>query len=192
MNWQKCRLQAGGHGDGATEKQEEDTFMEAIVAVYSDWGIGAGGAQPVALAADRKFFRQTTQGAWVIVGRKTLADFPGGRPLPKRVNLVLTRGDMELPGAVVVHSPQEAAEKAKDAERVFVIGGASVYRQMLPCCDKVHVTKVGACPQSDVFFPNLDESPEWVCTDPGEEQTEDGISYRFCTYEKVKGDSHGR
>ena len=74
-------------------------MIEAIVAVYSDWGIGANGSQPVSLSADRKFFRQTTTGAWVIVGRKTLADFPGGRPLPKRVNLVLTRSNPEIPGA---------------------------------------------------------------------------------------------
>lgn len=67
--------------------------MDAIVAVYEDWGIGAEGTQPVALSADRRYFREKTQNAWVIVGRKTLGDFPGGRPLPNRVNLVLTRGN---------------------------------------------------------------------------------------------------
>lgn len=166
-------------------------MIEAIVAVYSDWGIGANGSQPVSLSADRKFFRQTTTGAWVIVGRKTLADFPGGQPLPKRVNLVLTRSDPEIPGALVVHSPQEALEKARDAERVFVIGGASVYRQMLPYCERVYVTKVGVCPQSDVFFPNLDESPDWVCTDPGQASMEGDIPYRFCTYERVNRETGG-
>lgn len=160
--------------------------MEAIVAVYSDWGIGADGTQPVALNADRKFFRESTTGACVIVGRRTLADFPGGKPLPKRVNLVLTTQNLDIPGAVVVHSPQEAAEVAKAHGRAMVIGGASVYRQMMPYCDRVIVTKVGAQPKSDVFFPNLDESPEWVCTDPGEEGWEDGISYRFCVYQRVK------
>ena len=66
--------------------------MELIVAVYDDWGIGCCGTQPVALSADRKFFREQTRGAMVIVGRKTLGDFPGGKPLPNRVNVVLSRG----------------------------------------------------------------------------------------------------
>ena len=82
--------------------------MELIVAVYDDWGIGKDGTQPIALSADRKFFRETTKGAMVIVGRKTLADFPGGRPLPNRVNVVMTRQDVELPDVVICHSPEEA------------------------------------------------------------------------------------
>ena len=160
-------------------------MIEAIVAVYSDWGIGANGSQPVSLSADRKFFRQTTTGAWVIVGRKTLADFPGGQPLPKRVNLVLTRSNPEIPGALVVHSPQEALEKARDAERVFVIGGASVYRQMLPYCKRVYVTKVGVCPQSDVFFLNLDESPDWELESVLQSGEEAGIRYEMCLYRRI-------
>ena len=160
--------------------------MEAIVAVYSDWGIGAGGTQPIALDADRKFFRRMTKDACVIVGRRTLADFPNGKPLPNRVNLVLTSQDVQIPGATVVHSPREAAEVAGGYDRAMVIGGASVYRQMLPCCDRVIVTKLGICPESDVFFPNLDEDPQWVCTDPGEEAWENGVPYRFCVYERVK------
>ena len=82
--------------------------MELIVAVYDDWGIGKDGTQPVALSADRKFFRETTKGATVIVGRKTLADFPGGRPLPNRVNVVLTRQKTEIEGVVLCNSPEEA------------------------------------------------------------------------------------
>lgn len=156
--------------------------MDAIVAVYEDWGIGADGTQPVTLAADRKYFRRQTSGACVIVGRRTLADFPGGRPLPNRVNLVLSRRDLEIPGATVVHSPLEAAKLAQG--RTFVIGGAAVYRAMLPLCRRVYVTKVGACPESDVFFPNLDQSPDWVCTEPGEPEWEDGVSFRFCVYER--------
>lgn len=157
--------------------------MEAIVAVYSDWGIGAGGTQPIALSADRKYFREMTRGACVIVGRRTLADFPGGKPLPQRVNLILTTRELEIPGAVVVHSPAEAARKARG--RTMVIGGASVYRQMLAWCDTAYVTKVGACPKSDVFFHNLDEDPAWQCVDPGQEAWEDGVSYRFCVYKRV-------
>lgn len=156
--------------------------MDAIVAVYQDWGIGAGGTQPVALSADRRFFREKTRNAWVIVGRKTLADFPGGRPLPNRVNLVLTREASEIPGAQVVHSPEEALQAASGQEPVFVIGGASVYQAMLPFCSRVYVTHVGACPVSDVFFPDLDTDPDWVCTDMGPLCWEGETSYRFCVY----------
>ncbi len=156
--------------------------MDAIVAVYEDWGIGAEGTQPVALSADRRYFREKTRNAWVIVGRKTLEDFPGGRPLPNRVNLVLTRGNPEIPGARIVHSPEEALAAAAGREAVFVIGGASVYRAMLPFCTRIYVTRVGACPSSDVFFPNLDQDPDWICTDAGPLCWEGGISYRFCVY----------
>ena len=103
--------------------------MDAIVAVYQDWGIGAEGTQPVALSADRRYFREKTRNAWVIVGRNTLADFPGGRPLPNRVNLVLTRGTWEIPGAQVVHSPEEALQAADGGTPVKVLHGC---RQLVP------------------------------------------------------------
>ena len=106
--------------------------MELIVAVYDDWGIGKDGTQPVALSADRKFFRTTTKGAMVIVGRRTIEDFPGQQPLPGRVNVAMTRQNVEIPGFTVAHSPEEAMELAKTAEKAFVIGGGSVYKQMLP------------------------------------------------------------
>ena len=104
--------------------------MELIVAVYDDWGIGRDGTQPVALSADRKFFRQMTKDAMVIAGRRTIADFPGGKPLPGRVNVALTRQNIDIPGFTVVKSTEEAAELAKTAERAMVIGGGSIYRQL--------------------------------------------------------------
>lgn len=159
--------------------------MELIVAVYDDWGIGKDGTQPVALSADRKFFRQTTRGATVIVGRKTLADFPGGQPLPNRVNVVLTRQDVQIPGVVICHSPEEAESFARGAERVMVIGGGSVYKQMLPMCDTAYVTKVHACPESDTFFPNLDADPQWTLAEVLQSGEEDGIRYEMCLYRRV-------
>ena len=158
--------------------------MEAIVAVYSDWGIGDGGTQPVVLHADRAHFRTHTAGAAVIVGRKTMEDFPGGRPLKGRHNIVLTRQDLEIPGAEVVHTPAQAREAAERRGRCFVIGGASVYRQLLPRIGRVYVTKLEICPESDSFFPDLDADPAWICTEEGERREEDGIGYRFCTYER--------
>ena len=158
--------------------------MELIVAVYDDWGIGRDGTQPVALSADRKFFRETTKGAMVIVGRKTLSDFPGGRPLPNRVNVVLTRQGCQMEGVEVCHSPEEAAELAKTAQRAMVIGGGSIYRQMLPLCNTAYVTKVHATPVSDTFFPNLDEDPQWELAQVLQSGEEDGIAYEMCLYRR--------
>jgi len=159
--------------------------MELIVAVYDDWGIGKDGTQPVALSADRKFFRETTKGAMVIVGRKTLADFPGGRPLPNRVNVVMTRQDADIPDVVICHSPEEAVELAKTADRAMVIGGGSIYKQMLPYCDTAYVTKVHTCPESDTFFPNLDADPQWKQVEVLQSGEEDGIAYEMCLYKKA-------
>ena len=159
--------------------------MELIVAVYDDWGIGKDGTQPIALSADRKFFRENTRGAMVIAGRKTVGDFPGGKPLPGRVNVVLTRSAQEIPGFTVCHSPEEAVQLAKTAERATVIGGGSVYRQMLPMCSKAYVTKVHCTPASDTYFPNLDEDQAWEMTKVIQSGEEDGISYEMCLYERV-------
>lgn len=156
--------------------------MELIVAVYDDWGIGADGTQPVALSADRKFFRETTKGALVIAGRRTIADFPGQKPLPNRINVALTRQNIDLPGFTVAHSPEEAAELAGAAERAFVIGGGSVYRQMLTYCDAAYITKVHCCPKSDTFFPNLDENPAWEMKETLQSGEENGVRYEMCLY----------
>ncbi len=158
--------------------------MELIVAVYDDWGIGKDGTQPVALSADRKFFRETTKGAMVIVGRKTLADFPGGRPLPNRVNVVLSRQDIAIEGVEICHSPEEAVELAKTAPRAMVIGGGSIYKQMLPYCDTAYITKVHATPLSDTFFPNLDADPQWVLAEVLLSGEENGIGYEMCLYKR--------
>ena len=158
--------------------------MDLIVAVYDDWGIGCEGDQPIALSADRKFFRKTTAGSTVIVGRKTVGSFPGQQPLPKRRNIVLTRQDIDLPGFEIAHSPEEAAAMCKDDERIFVIGGGTVYRQMLPQCSRAIITKVHTTAPCDTWFPNLDESPEWEMTEIIESGEENGIGYEMCIYVK--------
>lgn len=159
--------------------------LEAIVAVYADWGIGAKGTQPVVLRADRAHFRDLTAGAAVIVGRRTLADFPGGRPLKGRENIVVTRQALEIEGAIVVHSTEEALAAAAGEERCLVIGGDSVYKQFLPYTELVHVTKIELCPQSDSFFEDLDSSADWRCREQSPWQEENGIRYCFCTYERL-------
>ena len=158
--------------------------MNLIVAVYDDWGIGRDGTQPVALSADRKFFRATTKGAMVIVGRRTIEDFPGRQPLPGRVNVALTRQEMEIPGFIVAHSPEEASALAQTAEKAFVIGGGSIYEQMLPFCDTAYVTKVRANPGSDTFFPNLEQDSAWELAEVLQSGEENGIGYEMCLYRR--------
>ena len=158
--------------------------MELIVAVYDDWGIGKDGTQPIALSADRKFFWETTRGAMVIVGRRTIEDFPDKKPLPGRVNVALTRTVDEIPGFTVCNSPAEAAELGKTAQRAMVIGGGSVYKQMLPLCDTAYVTKVHCRPESDTFFPDLDEDPAWKLMEILRQGEENGISYEMCLYKR--------
>ena len=160
--------------------------MEAIVAVYSDWGIGDGKTQPVALKADRAHFSRVTKNAAVIVGRKTLEDFPGGRPLKNRNNIVVSRQDIAIEGAEMAHSTEEALAVAEKYERCLVIGGASIYEQFLPYIDRAYITKIDCRPQSTRFFPNLDEDAAWECTEESEIMEEEGISYRFCTYERKR------
>ena len=158
--------------------------MNLIVAVYEDWGIGRDGTQPVALSADRKFFRETTKGAMVIVGRRTIEDFPGQKPLPGRVNVALTRSDAEIPGFTVCHSPEAAMELAKSAEKCFVIGGGSIYQQMLPYCDVAYITRVHANPGSDTFFPNLEEDANWYLAETLQSDEENGIAYEMLLYKR--------
>lgn len=158
--------------------------MELIVAVYDNWGIGKDGTQPVALSADRKFFREMTKGATVIAGRKTVEDFPGKKPLPGRENVVLSRSVKELPGFTVCKDVEEVLRHTKDAPRVMVIGGGSVYRQLLDYCDKAYVTKVHCFVPSDTDFPNLDEDPRWEQTAVLQSGQEQDISYEMCLYEK--------
>ncbi len=159
--------------------------MELIVAVYDDWGIGAEGTQPVALSADRKFFRETTRGATVIVGRRTVEDFPGKKPLPGRENVLLTRSAGDFPGFTVCNTAEEAVALAQKAERAMVIGGGSIYTQLLPYCQKAYVTKVHCTPKSDTFFPNLDQSPDWTLKEILASGEENGISYQMCLYERT-------
>ena len=158
--------------------------MELIVAVYDDWGIGCDGTQPIALSADRKFFREMTRGAMVIAGRKTVADFPGQKPLPGRVNVVLSRTVSEMPGFTVCATPEEAMDLARSVDRAMVIGGGMVYRQMLPYCDTAIITKVHCTTDCDTYFPNLDEMDDWYVAECLQAGEENGIAYEMLLYKR--------
>lgn len=163
--------------------------LSVVVAADSNWGIGYKGTQNLVISEDRKHFREVTGHGTVIVGRRTLLDFPGGRPLKNRRNIVLTRDPgFTVEGADVAHSVDAALELVSDGdpEGVFVCGGASVYRAFLPWCKRAFVTRIDAAPLADVFFPKLDRMPDWRLADPGEELESGGIKYRFQVWERVK------
>lgn len=162
--------------------------MNLIVAVDKNWAIGKDNKLLVSIPADMKFFRETTKDNIVIMGRKTLESFPQGQPLQKRVNIVISRNeDYEVKGAVVVHGVEEAMEEAqKYVGDVYVIGGESIYRKMLPYCDKALVTRIDHAYEADTYFPNLDDDPEWELTGETEEQTYFNLEYVFRKYERIK------
>ena len=161
--------------------------MKAILSADRNWGIGNGNKLLVSIPSDMKFFRPTTTGKVVVMGRKTLESFPNGQPLKNRINIVLTGNkDYTAKGAVIVHSQEELLDTLKqyDTEDIYIIGGESVYRMMLPYCDTVFVTKIDRTFQADTFFPNLDEMEEWEMTEEGEEQTCFDLEFRFTKYER--------
>ena len=163
--------------------------MNLIVAVDKNWAIGNGNKLLVSIPQDMKFFRETTMGKVVVMGRKTLESFPGGQPLKKRTNIVITRDkNYNVKDAIVVHSVEEALEELKNynSEDVYVIGGESIYRQMLPYCKVAHVTKIDHAYEADTYFPNLDEMKEWQVTGVSEEQTYFNLEYEFVRYERMQ------
>lgn len=156
--------------------------MNAIVCADRNWGIGREGALLVRIPEDLRRFKALTTGHAVILGRKTLATFPGGRPLPGRRNLVLSRDPEFQPEGVEVFRGLDALLKAAAPED-FVIGGAEVYRQLLPYCGRVYVTRLDEAYPADAFFPDLDACHGWrlVSTEPG------GPGFRYDTYEGGRG-----
>ena len=162
--------------------------MNLIVAVDKNWAIGMDNKLLVSIPQDMKFFRETTKGKVVAMGRKTLESFPGGQPLKNRVNVVLTSDEnYNVKGTVVVHSIDEMVTELKkyDDEDIFVIGGESIYRQLLPYCKKAYITKIDHAYQADTFFPDLDQDPQWQMTKISDEQTYFDLEYVFTIYERI-------
>lgn len=159
--------------------------MNLIVAVDKNWGIGYQNKLLNSIPEDMKYFRETTTGKVVVMGRKTLESFPNGLPLKNRTNIVIT-GDhtYKAKDAIIVHSIEEALEELKkyDSNDIYVIGGESIYRQLLPYCDVAHVTCMDYTYQADTWFPNLDEDKEWVVAADSEERTYFDLEYCFKMY----------
>ena len=162
--------------------------MDAIVAVDLDWGIGYQDDLLFRIKADLKRFKHMTQGQVVILGRKTLQTFPGGRPLPERVNLVVSRNQsLAIAGATVCHSRAEvlATVALYPDKHVYVIGGSTIYREFLQDCQRVYVTRVQHRQQSDTYFPDLDALPGWECVLSEPVQEENGLLFNYLVYEQT-------
>ncbi len=163
--------------------------MNLIAAVDNNWAIGNKNQLLVRIPADQKFFRETTTGKVVVMGRKTLESFPNGLPLKNRTNIVLTHDkSYSVKDAIILHSMEDLREELKKypSEDIYVIGGETIYRQLLDECDVAHITKINFEYQADAYFPNLDEMPEWKITADSEEQTYFDLEYYFYKYERVK------
>ena len=160
--------------------------MKAIFHADREWGIGRANDLMFSLPKDMQFFRETTKGKVVVMGMNTLKSFPNGKPLKNRTNIVLCPEDAGE-GVITVHSLDELLQEVKKypADDVFVIGGASVYRLLLPYCTEVLVTKVDAYGQADVFVPNLDADGHFRLIFESEPQEDNGYTITFCTYQNV-------
>lgn len=161
--------------------------MNLIVAVDSNWAIGNKDRLLVSIPNDHKHFREETTGKVVVLGRKTLQTFPQGQPLKNRTNIILSRDrNYKVKDAVVVYSVEELLEELRqyDTEDVYIIGGESIYRQLLPYCDVAHVTKIDHAYEADTYFPDLDRDEKWEITAESEEQTYFDLAYTFVRYQR--------
>lgn len=163
--------------------------MNVIVAVDKNWAIGYQNQLLVSIPADMRFFRDETTNKVVIMGKNTLESFPGGQPLKNRTNIVIAlEKDYKVKDAIVVNSIEEALEAVKDykPEDIYIIGGASIYKQMLSYCTVAHITKIDYAYTADTYFPNLGEMEDWVLAEESEEHTYYDLVYTFCRYERKK------
>lgn len=161
--------------------------MNLIAAVDKNWAIGYQNRLLVSIPSDMKFFRETTMGKVIVMGRRTLESFPNGLPLKKRTNIVLTSNrDYQVKDAIIVHTIKDLLEELKkyNNEEIFVVGGESIYRQLEPYCDTAYITKIDQAFQADTYFPNLDQIEGWKQVDESEEYTCFDLEYVFTKYER--------
>ncbi|MCD8019280.1 MAG: dihydrofolate reductase [Clostridiales bacterium] len=159
--------------------------MDLIVAADNNWAIGRENELLIRIPEDMKYFRRLTEKNVVVMGRKTLESFPGGKALPNRVNIVLTRqSGYDGKGAVVVHNEEELRTELENyrEKQIFIIGGESIYRLLLPFCEKAYVTCLDYMYEADTWMPDLDKAEGWVLEEVGEEQTCFDLIYHFNIY----------
>ena len=164
--------------------------MRLIVAVDKAWAIGYKGNTLVEIPADRKLFWQETKGKVVVMGRKTLESLPGGRLLPGRTNVVLSRdARFDVKGAIVCRDMGAALKVCAGypSEDVSIIGGQEIYQAFLPYCDVAHVTFIDHIYNADTYFSDLSKDPEWELAAESEEQTYFDLCYTFRMYRRKSG-----
>ncbi len=170
--------------------------LNIIAAVDKNWAIGYQGNLLVRIPRDQKFFRDMTEGKVLVMGRKTLESFPQGQPLANRVNIVLSRNkEYSAKGAVIVHSIAQLLEVLTpySDDDIYVVGGGSIYKQLLLYCSTAYITKIDFCYQADTYFPQLDNDPDWILTADSDEQTYFDLEYYFLKYErKIREQSNKR
>ncbi len=161
--------------------------MIAILNADKNWGIGKRNGLLFNLPLDMKFFKETTSGKVVCMGYNTLLSLPNSKPLKNRINVVLCEAGIQIEGCVCVHSLNDLLAEIKKypSDKVFITGGASVYKLMLPYCNKVLVTKVDADGGAEVFFPNLDEMQNFVLESASEKINDNGYDITFTCYKNL-------
>lgn len=161
--------------------------MKMIVAVDENWGIGKDGKLLCHISEDLKYFKKKTTGKVIIMGRKTLESLPGGKPLPDRVNIVLTKDEnFQKEGVVVVHSVEEllALRAEYGDDNMMVAGGASIYEQLLPYCDTCYITKIHHRFDSDTRISNLDENEDFIIRMHTGMKEEGEYKFQFLEYRR--------
>lgn len=159
--------------------------MNYIVAVDKNWGIGKNNDLLFSLRGDMKFFKETTMGSTVVMGDRTLLSLPKSEPLKGRDNVVMTLDENFKPdGVTLCHSIEDLGKYLKETnpEKVFVMGGATIYNLLYDYCEYAYITKVDAVGDADVFIKNLDTLDHWEMVEEGETLEENGLKYRFCKY----------
>ena len=161
--------------------------MKLIASADRNWGIGRDNDLLFHASPDMKFFKQTTVGNTVVMGSSTFFSFPKQQPLPERTNIVISRRDLRIDGATVVHSVEEALEAVKDLDpdTVFVIGGQSIYEQMLPYCDTAYITRFDAQKEADKFLHDFDSDTAWILTERSDPVEWNGLRFTFDTYKRI-------
>lgn len=162
--------------------------MNLIVAVDKNWAIGNDGELLEIIEGDMQNFKKTTTGKIIIVGRETLKTFPNGSPLKNRTNIILTKDkNFKIANGIIVNSVDELLEKIKafNLEDIYVVGGASVYQQLLPYVNTAYVTKFYKEHPADKYLPNLDLMPEWKLSETSEIYKENDIEYTFNIYKRI-------
>lgn len=162
--------------------------MNLIVAVDQNWAIGNNGELLETIKGDLEYFKSKTIGKTIILGRETLKTFPKASPLKDRINIVLTKDtSLIIQNGIIVNSIEELLQETKkfNTEDIYVVGGASVYTQLLPYVSRAYVTKFNKEHPADKYFPNLDLSKSWILTQTSEILTENAVDYTFNIYDRI-------